>query len=96
MSDFWVYMMTNKPHGTLYVGVTNNLSRRVWEHKEALVEGFTKRYNLKRLVWFEEHATTESALMREYKLKRWKRAWKDELIEAVNPEWDDLYDSLLT
>ena len=86
--------MTNKRNGTLYIGVTNNIIRRVSEHREGIFEGFTKKFGLKRLVFYEIHGNIEFALAREKQLKRWKRDWKIELIEKSNPEWLDLYDSL--
>ena len=87
-----VYILANKPNGTLYIGVTSNLVQRVWQHKNDLVEGFTKRYGIHRLVWYEAHENMESAITREKMLKRWKRAWKIRLIEKANPKWSDLYD----
>jgi putative endonuclease len=90
----WVYIMTNRPNGTLYIGVTNDLARRVWEHREGVVAGFTKRYGLKRLVYAEHHDDIRIAIQREKSLKRWPRAWKVRLIHADNPNWDDLYDRL--
>ena len=86
-----VYILANKPNGTLYIGVTSNLAHRVWQHKNDLVEGFTKRYAVHRLVWYEAHETMESAIMREKMLKRWKRDWKIRLIAEDNPSWSDLY-----
>jgi len=86
-----VYILANKRNGTLYVGVTSDLVKRIWEHRNNLVEGFTKRYGVHRLVWYECHETMESAIQREKRLKEWKRAWKLELIERLNPDWDDLY-----
>jgi putative endonuclease len=91
----WVYMMANRPDGVIYVGVTSDLPKRIWEHREALVEGFTKRYQLKRLVYFERHADILSAIQREKNIKHWPRAWKIALIEEQNPEWKDLYDQLV-
>ena len=88
------YILTNKPKGTLYIGVTSNLTQRVWQHKNDLVEGFTERYGVHRLVWYEVHETMESAIMREKALKKWNRAWKVELIEKTNPNWTDLYDEI--
>ncbi|MDE2715634.1 MAG: GIY-YIG nuclease family protein [Chloroflexota bacterium] len=85
-----VYILASKPNGTLYIGVTSNLIQRVWQHKNDLVEGFTKRYGLHRLVWYEAHESMESAITREKMLKRWKRAWKIELIDKDNPTWSDL------
>ncbi|MBB5752326.1 GIY-YIG nuclease family protein [Prosthecomicrobium pneumaticum] len=89
-----VYIVTNFYNGTLYVGVTSNLVQRVWQHREAIFEGFTKEHELKRLVWYETHATMEAAIAREKLLKRWRRAWKLELIEKMNPRWADLYDEI--
>ena len=86
-----VYMMANKPNGTLYIGVTTDLIQRAWQHKSDLVPGFTKRYGTHTLVWYEVHETMESAITREKRLKEWKRAWKVELIEQGNPSWRDLY-----
>ncbi len=91
----FVYIMTDQPNGTLYIGVTNDIARRAWEHREALVEGFTKRYGLKRLVWYEEHQTIGVAIQRETSMKRWPRAWKVRTIMDLNPDWADLYDTLL-
>jgi putative endonuclease len=90
----WVYIMTNRRDGTLYVGVTADLARRVGEHREGAVEGFTKRYGLKRLVYAERHDDIRTAMQRETSIKRWSRAWKVNLISAENPDWDDLYDRL--
>jgi putative endonuclease len=90
-----VYILTNKRNGTLYVGVTSNLVKRVWEHKSGAIDGFTKRYGLHELVWYEMHESMESAIEREKRLKNWKRAWKLGLIEENNPDWHDLYESLI-
>jgi putative endonuclease len=90
-----VYLLASKRNGTLYVGVTSDLIRRVWEHKQGVVEGFTKKYNVHMLVWFEMHQDMYTAITREKALKEWKRAWKLELIERSNPIWKDLYDELL-
>ncbi len=87
----YVYILANKPNGTLYIGVTSNLVQRVWRHKHDVVEGFTKHYGVRRLVWYEARPTMESAIIREKALKKWKRAWKIALIEASNPTWSDLY-----
>ena len=86
-----VYILASKRNGTLYVGVTSNLVNRIWEHKNDLVEGFTKRYGIHDLVWYEVHETMESAIQREKRVKGWKRSWKLELIESFNSEWQDLY-----
>lgn len=90
-----VYIMTNKPNGTLYIGVTSDLVGRVWQHKEHLADGFTKKYDLTKLVYFEQHQTMESAIIREKQLKQWNRDWKIKLIQEKNIEWLDLYSSLL-
>jgi putative endonuclease len=89
-----VYILASKKNGTLYIGITTNLKKRVWEHKNNLIEGFTQRYGIHQLVWYEVHNTLDSAIKREKRLKKWKRDWKIELIESVNPDWQDLYDKL--
>ena len=89
-----VYLLASKRNGTLYVGVTSNLVQRVWQHKNDMVEGFTKRYGVHTLIWYEVHETMESAITREKAIKRWKREWKIELIKRDNPSWRDLYDDL--
>ena len=86
--------MASKRNGTLYIGVTNNLIRRVYEHKNNLIKGFTSKYGVHRLVYFESTSEVESAILREKQLKKWKREWKLELIEKINPEWKDLYEEL--
>jgi len=90
-----VYILASKRNGTLYTGVTGNLPSRVWAHKSGAVPGFTKRYGIKQLVWFEFHNTMDRAIIREKQIKEWQRKWKLELIEAFNPNWRDLYDDLL-
>ena len=90
-----VYILASKRNGTLYVGVTSDLIKRIWEHKNNIVEGFTKRYNVHQLVWYELHENMESAIVREKVLKDWKRIWKLELIESSNPNWQDLYPTIL-
>jgi putative endonuclease len=90
-----VYILASKRNGTLYIGVTSNLVQRIWQHKEGLVEGFTKKYNIKLLVYFEVHETVESAITREKQMKKWERAWKIKLIERNNPEWRDLTDMII-
>ena len=82
---FYVYLLASKPHGTLYIGTTSDLARRVWEHKKKLVPGFTKRYQVERLVWFEVHESATAALRREKQLKEWKRDWKINLLETGKP-----------
>ena len=91
MKKYYVYMLTNQTNSTLYIGVTGNLERRMTEHKNGLVEGFTKKYNLKKLVYVEETGTVYDALAREKQLKKWRREKKDALITAANPEWKELY-----
>jgi putative endonuclease len=88
-----VYIMTSHRNGTLYVGVTSNLAKRVWEHRNDSVEGFTRRYGLHRLVWYELHDSMSSAITREKVIKKWKREWKLRMIEEHNPTWADLYES---
>ena len=88
---YWVYILASRIGGTLYVGVTNNLVRRIYEHRMGLVEGFTKQYGIHRLVYFEQFDDIEQAILREKRLKKWNRAWKIRLIEENNPNWDDLY-----
>jgi putative endonuclease len=88
-------MMAGKRYGTIYVGVTSDLSRRAWEHKEGIVPGFTRRYRVHDLVWFEWHDTIEGAIQREHNLKHWPRRWKTQLVDSVNPEWNDLYPALI-
>jgi putative endonuclease len=90
----WVYIMTNRRNGTLYTGVTSNLSRRGFEHREGLADSFTKQYGLTRLVYYERFDDIRIAIQREKTMKHWKRAWKVQLIHAMNPEWDDLYETL--
>jgi putative endonuclease len=94
MSGGWLYIMTNRPNGTLYTGVTADISRRAWEHREGLAKGFTKRYGLKRLVYKEFYESIRDAIQREKNIKHWSRAWKVRLILDVNPEWRDLYEEL--
>jgi putative endonuclease len=88
---FYVYMISNRPRGVVYIGITNDLSRRIYEHKNKLIAGFSKRYNLNKLVYVEEYSSPEEAIAREKQLKNWRREWKIHLIEAVNPKWADLY-----
>jgi len=87
----WVYILASQPGGTLYVGVTNDLMRRVFEDREGLVEGFTQRYQVKRLVYYEQHETMPLAIQREKNIKHWPREWKIDLIISLNPDWRDLY-----
>ena len=92
---YFVYMLANKPRGTLYIGVTNDLVRRVHEHKTQRCDGFTQRYDVHQLVWFETTEAIQAAIQREKQLKNWKRDWKTALIEKDNPVWDDLYSQIL-
>ena len=94
MQGGWVYIVTNRPNGTLYIGVTNDLARRICEHKQAATPGFTKTYGLNRLVWYEHHDDICDAIHREKTLKTWLRAWKVRLILEMNPLWRDLYEDL--
>jgi putative endonuclease len=87
---FYVYMLASKPYGTLYIGTTSDLVRRVWEHKNNVVLGFTKRYGVDQLVWFEAHQSRDAALQREKQIKEWRRDWKINLIERENRHWRDL------
>jgi putative endonuclease len=91
----FVYILASEPYGTLYVGVTSDLVKRVWEHKNGLVEGFTKKHGVKQLVWYEVHGSIVVAIEREKRIKRWHRDWKVNLIQAMNPQWDDLYEKIV-
>jgi len=93
--QLYVYILTNKRNGTLYVGVTSNLPQRIRQHKNHQFDGFSKKYNVKQLVYFEQHDTAESAITREKQIKKWNRAWKLRLIEKNNSQWKDLYDLIL-
>ncbi len=95
MAAYWVYILTNKPRGTLYVGVTSDLIRRIHEHREGVVKGFTTRYGLKMLVHFERFDTPEAAIQREKNIKHWPRLWKLQLVEGTNPQWRDLYSEIV-
>ena len=90
-----VYILTNCPNGVLYIGVTADLPRRIWEHREGIFDGFSKRYKLKQLVWFEAHDDIRGAIQREKTMKHWSRAWKIAAIERENPQWHDLYPTIL-
>jgi putative endonuclease len=92
---YFVYLLANEPKGVLYVGVTNDLARRTWEHKTKVVPGFTSKYGVSRLVYYEEYASILEARDRERALKHWRRPWKFKLIEELNPTWRDLYDELV-
>ena len=89
--SFFVYILASDSNGTIYTGVTSNLLQRVWQHKEKVVDGFTRQYSIGKLVWYEQHETAESAITREKRIKKWNREWKVKLIEEANPYWNDLY-----
>jgi putative endonuclease len=92
--QYYVYILASGMYGTLYIGVTNDLVRRVWEHRNDVVEGFSRRYATHRLVWYEVHEDPYEAITREKQLKKWNRGWKVNLIQRMNPCWDDLYDAI--
>ena len=93
--QYYVYILASKIGGTLYIGVTNNLIRSIYEHRQKLVDGFTKRYDVAKLVYYEIHSDIEAAITREKQMKKWNRTWKVRLIEESNPNWDDLYNRSL-
>jgi putative endonuclease len=93
---YYVYLMASRKHGTLYVGVTNNLIRRIYQHKTKAVRSFTSRYGVRSLVWFETYDDPVNAIAREKEIKKWRRDWKIDLIEQNNPEWVDLYDGIVS
>jgi len=95
MRRSYIYILASQKNGTLYIGVTNDLMRRVWEHKNKVNKGFTSKYNVTKLVYYEEFDYIGEAILREKTLKKWKRKWKLELIESINPYWDDLYDKII-
>jgi putative endonuclease len=92
---YFVYMLASRPNGTLYIGVTGNLPNRISDHRENFREGFTKKYGVHRLVWFEEFAEIHEAILREKRIEKWRRAWKIELIEKMNPDWTDLFERII-
>jgi putative endonuclease len=94
MKKYYVYILSSKKNGTLYTGVTNSLVRRIYEHKNKLNDGFTKKYNVVRLVYYEEFENIIDAILREKRIKKWKRQWKIELLEKLNPKWNDLFNDL--
>jgi putative endonuclease len=93
--SFFVYILASRRNGTLYIGMTDDLAKRIWQHRTGAIPGFTKKYGVKILVWHEQHETRESAFARERQLKKWNRAWKLELIERMNPGWRGLWDDML-
>ena len=94
LKTYYLYIMASRKNGTLYIGVTDNLHHRVWQHKNDVHEGFTMKYGIHRLVWYEATTSIEGAIRREKQMKRWRRQWKIDLIEKENPNWDDLYEGL--
>ena len=93
---YYVYILTNQRNGTLYIGVTNSLMRRIAEHKKGIIKGFTKKYELNKLIYYEHYDYVNNAITREKRIKKWKREWKIKLIEKYNPNWDDLYEEMWT
>jgi putative endonuclease len=95
MRSYWLYILASRPRGTLYVGMTRDLVRRVYQHREGVVEGFTNAHNVKMLVYYEQHTTAMGAIQREKNIKHWSRAWKIALIRSMNPDWRDLWDEIV-
>lgn len=95
MNDYYVYILASDRNGTLYIGVTNDLVKRVWQHKNNIIPGFTQKYNIHKLVYYEQTGNIESAISREKQLKKWNREWKIKLIEKSNYEWKDLYEGII-
>ncbi|MEX1052261.1 MAG: GIY-YIG nuclease family protein [Patescibacteria group bacterium] len=93
--SYWVYILASQRNGTLYIGITNNLIKRVWEHKNNKADSFTKKYKIYNLVYYEIHENPESAIIREKQIKKWRRLWKLRIIEEMNPEWKDLYKDII-
>ena len=92
--NYYIYILTNKINSVLYIGVTNDLQRRIYEHKNKLIPGFTRKYNLNKLIYFEHFENINDAIKREKQLKKWNRSWKEELINKENPKWNDLYNEI--
>jgi putative endonuclease len=92
--QYSIYILSSKRNGTLYIGVTSNLKKRIYEHKEKIIEGFTKKYSVDKLVYYESTSDADRPILREKQMKKWKRVWKIKLIESINPEWKDLYDKV--
>ena len=95
MGQAYVYILASKRNGTLYIGVTSDLIKRVWQHKNDVVEGFSSKYDVHDLVYYENHVSIEDAILREKQVKRWRRQWKINLIQSINPDWSDLYGKIL-
>ncbi len=96
MNPGWVYIVTNKPQGVLYIGVTSDLEGRIWEHRNGIHRGFTSHYNCSRLVWYEDYDDITDAIHREKRLKAWNRVWKIKLVEEMNPGWGDLFETIMS
>jgi putative endonuclease len=94
MRSYWVYILASRPRGTLYVGMSGDLVKRVYQHREGLADGFTKQHDVKMLVYFEQHATAIAAIQREKSIKHWSRKWKSDLIRSMNPDWRDLWEDI--
>ncbi len=95
MKQYYVYIITNKPYGTLYVGISSNLVQRIYQHREGMAPGFSKEHGLNRLVWYQMHQDVNEAIASEKKIKKWRRDWKVNVIQEMNPEWKDLYPSII-
>jgi putative endonuclease len=95
MKSYWVYILASRPRGTLYVGMTSDLIKRIYQHREGLADGFTKEHRVKMLAYFEQHATAVAAIQREKNIKHWSRKWKIDLICSMNPDWRDLWDDVV-
>jgi putative endonuclease len=95
MRSYWVYIPASRPRGTLYVGMTRDLIKRIYQHREGLADGFTQEHRVKRLVYFEQHATAIAAIQREKNIKHWSRKWKIDLIRSMNPDWHDLWEDIV-
>jgi len=94
MKSYWVYILASRPRGTLYVGMTSDLVRRIYQHREGMIAGFTKEHGIKSLAYYEQHATAIAAIQREKNIKHWSRKWKIDLIRSLNPDWRDLWDDI--
>ena len=95
MKHYYIYILANKKNGSLYIGFTDNILRRIWQHKSKLIKGFTSKYNIENLVYLESYDNPIDGIKREKQLKKWKRSWKIKLIEENNPDWEDLYNKIL-
>jgi putative endonuclease len=95
MKSYWIYILASRPRGTLYVGMTSDLIRRIYQHREGVVKGFSREHSVKMRVYYEQHATALTAIQREKNIKHWPRAWKIDLIRSINPDWRDLWDDIV-